>query len=76
MISISFVKYSFYSLILFLSPLNCLSEYSCRSLNFFYNIYLNFLSVGFQSSMTLSLIAIELSLLLGNLIVCKESEVM
>lgn len=51
-----FVKNVYYSYILFLISLNCLSEFSCNSLRFFMAALLNSLSVRFQFSMHLSLV--------------------
>ena len=60
-ISNSLVKYSFWSLILFLISLNCISEFSYNSLSFFVTAILNFLSVISQYSGTLTLVSGELS---------------
>ena len=60
-VSISLVKYSFCSLIFFLSAFNCLYEFSCSSLIFFMTVILNSLSVRSQYSMILSLVSGELS---------------
>ena len=51
------VKHPFYSLILFLSPLNCLSEFPCSSLSFFMTAILNSLYVRSQYSVTFSLVS-------------------
>ena len=57
---LSLVKYSSCSLILFLGPLNCLSEFSCSLLSFFRRAILNSLYVRPQHSVTLSLVFEEL----------------
>ena len=57
-VSISSVKYSSCSLILFLSSLNCLSEFYCSS---FMTTIFNSLSVRMQYCLTLSLVSGELS---------------
>ena len=60
-ISIFLAKYCFYSLILFLSSLNCFSELPYSSLSFFMIAVLNSLSFRLQYSITLSLISGKLS---------------
>ena len=60
-ISISFVKNSFCSLILFLCSLNCPSEFSCGSLNVFVTDILDSWSVRLQYSMPLCSAAGKLS---------------
>lgn len=60
-VPISLIKYSFWSQILFLSFLNCVSAFPCISLNFFVIPILYSLSVRLQYSVTVYLVYEELS---------------